>query len=574
MKRIHTLFISLLIFVVINAQDYQYTKTDSIVFKALEDEMNRSLNNLQQNDDPKPFYLSYTLSDIKSFNTSASFGAKEYSEFDHNRDWSLRLIVGNYKINDENYVRSNRLPEKQTNRIALPLDDDYNGIRRSFWVATDAVYKRAAANYLDKIKTIKENNLPDSVLIDDFSIEEKVVKVIPWDSIHMDKKYYDKLVLECSGLFNKYPEIYNGNVRVSITNALSYFVNTEGSKVQVPNNLFNLFISATLQTKDGKYLPASISYSAIRNQDIPHKDTIVADIQLLINHLKDLEKAEIYTDSYSGPVLISGSKTGDLLKNEFFEGTKSLIGSRNPLYSKFDGSMQYGNVDNTYAKKIAKKIGKTDLSLSIKPTLTEYNNVGLIGSYFIDAEGVVPDDELTLVEEGKLLAILNDRTPNEYIKNSTGNKRFFISGLNVSKQISPGNMFVTSKSELSNSDLKMKLIKLAKEEGLDYAIIYKPIKKGANSYPNAYYKIDVESGEEQLISSAFFSNNRVDLIKNIESFSNNEAVYNLLGSKQGRGGLSQVSYIGPESVLFKYYNVQGKKQALTNTIPPVPAPIE
>lgn len=564
----------MLVNIAINAQTYQQTKSDSIIFKALNDEMDRSLNELQQNNDPKPFYISYTLSDIHNFSNSASFGAIEYSNFDHNRDWALRLIAGNYKINDENYIRSNRLPEQQTNRIALPLDDDYNGIRRSFWVATDAVYKRATANYLDKIKTIKENNLPDSVLIDDFSKEEKVIKLMAADSIHMDKNYYDQLVVECSGMFNKCPEIYSANVGVDITKAVSYFVSSEGAKIRIPNNSFDLYISATLQTSDGKYLPASINYHAIRNQDIPHKDSIIADVQLLITHLYNLEKAELFTDTYSGPVLISGPKTANLIKSEFFSGKNSLIASRNSLYSNFDGTLRYGNEKNKYAKKIGRKIGKTDISLTIKPTLSEYKNTGLIGTYYVDAEGVIPANELKLVEEGKLLTLLNDRTPSESIKNSTGNKRFYISGRNVSKRISPGNLFVNTKNNFSSNELKAKLIELATDEGLDYAIIYKPIKKGVDDYPVAYYKVNIESGEETLLRSASFSNNKTDLLKSIESFSNNEVIYNISGSGRGRGSSSPMSYIGPESVLFKFYNVQGKRQALSNSVPPVPMPTE
>lgn len=559
---------------VLNAQNYQQSKSDSIIFKALNDEMDRSLSELQQNNDPKPFYISYTLSDIKIFSNSASFGAIEFSEIDHNRDWALRLIAGNYKINDENYIRSNRLPEQQTNRIALPLDDDYNGIRRSFWVATDAVYKRATANYLDKIKTIKENNIPDSVLIDDFSKEEKVVKILSSDSIAMDQGYYDKLVVECSEVFNKYPEIYTANVGVSITKAVSYFVSSEGTKIRIPNNSFNLYISATLQTNEGKYLPASINYFAVRNKDIPNKDTILADVQLLIEHLYNLEKAELFTDTYSGPVLITGHKIANLIKNEFFSGTNSLIANRNSLYSNFDGTVRYGNTKNKFANKIGKKIGKTDLSLTIKPSLTEYNNTGLIGTYFVDAEGVIPANELKLVEDGKLLTLLNDRTPNEYAKKSTGNKRFYISGRGVSKRISPGNLFVATRNTLSYSQLKSKLIELANEEGLDYAIVYKPIKHGVNNYPVAYFKVNLENGEETMLKSASFANNKMDFLKSIEYFSNNEVIYNISGSGRGRGGSSPVSYIGPGSILFNYYNVQGKRQALTNSIPPVSMPTE
>ncbi|NJK94196.1 MAG: hypothetical protein HC905_04005 [Bacteroidales bacterium] len=81
----------------------------------------------------------------------------------------IRVMVGNYKINDENFENENNNIRYNGGNISLPLDHDYYGIRRTFWIQTDKVYKAAGETFKNKLYILKRNNIPLDSLVPDFS---------------------------------------------------------------------------------------------------------------------------------------------------------------------------------------------------------------------------------------------------------------------------------------------------------------------------------------------------------------------------------------------------------------------
>ena len=62
--------------------------------------------------------------------------------------------------------------------LQLPLDNDYYGIRRSLWVATDNVYKSAAQTYKNKLLALEKNKMgAEDLPIADFSQEDTIKKL-------------------------------------------------------------------------------------------------------------------------------------------------------------------------------------------------------------------------------------------------------------------------------------------------------------------------------------------------------------------------------------------------------------
>ena len=76
---------------------------EDIMFKAMKDEMNRSMTKLTLDKYKPPFFLAYQVSDLKTLYIKASMGSIIQSQQDNNRSNYLRLMVGDYSLNDENF---------------------------------------------------------------------------------------------------------------------------------------------------------------------------------------------------------------------------------------------------------------------------------------------------------------------------------------------------------------------------------------------------------------------------------------------------------------------------------------
>src|SRR6188768_3435102 len=97
----------LLVLVVIAGQSVfaqQLTdKAIATIEQALNDELARSKEKLRLAGLTDPFYVSYVVTDNARLDMAASFGALTRSQENRSRQFSLRLMVGDYHLNDENF---------------------------------------------------------------------------------------------------------------------------------------------------------------------------------------------------------------------------------------------------------------------------------------------------------------------------------------------------------------------------------------------------------------------------------------------------------------------------------------
>ncbi|MCD4747559.1 MAG: hypothetical protein K8R58_14785, partial [Bacteroidales bacterium] len=106
----------------------------------------------------------YTLCDGKILFINATLGALITSKEMPVRNSFVRVMVGDYKVNDENFEDANNITVYDVGDISLPIDDDYFGIRRSLWLATDKIYKSAAENYKTKIWFLSKKTFLKKIL--------------------------------------------------------------------------------------------------------------------------------------------------------------------------------------------------------------------------------------------------------------------------------------------------------------------------------------------------------------------------------------------------------------------------
>src|SRR5207248_1160962 len=148
--------------------------------KAMRDELARSMKKLQLENLQKPYFISYREVESDACNVSASFGALVNSSCDppgtrpRSRRHSVEVRVGDY-ARDNTKFYAFRLQDSGVVRmlggdaLSVPVDDNYDEIRRQYWLATDSAYKQALDVYAKKNATLENRTCTDDA--PDFSKE-------------------------------------------------------------------------------------------------------------------------------------------------------------------------------------------------------------------------------------------------------------------------------------------------------------------------------------------------------------------------------------------------------------------
>ena len=182
----------------------------------------------------------------------------------------------------------------------------------------------------------------------------------------------------------------------------------------------------------------------------------------------------------------------------------------------------------TLENRIDRKIIDNRLTVKNYTKLEKYNGVDLIGAYEIDADGVVPADEMTLVDHGILKMFLNGRIPTTMAPQSTGSSRFVPAGNGLLALTAPGTIHIQVEDGLKPEKMKKALIKAAKEEGLDYAYIVRSL----GGLAARIYKVDVKDGSETQVRFGTVSAIKLANMKRMREISSKENVLNYVLNRQ------------------------------------------
>jgi len=134
----------------------------------MRDELDRSMRRLSMEDMEKPYFLAYRVDEVEGFRVSARFGALDASSPSKRRSLSVELRVGGPDFDNTNFLGNYRGTGGST---TLPLDDDYDGLRRQLWLATDSAYKNAQRKLAGKRAALQNRNRD---AIPDFAAAESV----------------------------------------------------------------------------------------------------------------------------------------------------------------------------------------------------------------------------------------------------------------------------------------------------------------------------------------------------------------------------------------------------------------
>ncbi|MFR5657358.1 MAG: metallopeptidase TldD-related protein [Butyricimonas faecihominis] len=156
-------------------------------------------------------------------------------------------------------------------------------------------------------------------------------------------------------------------------------------------------------------------------------------------------------DFYSGPVLFEDGAVASIFSMNLLQPGALLA------YREL-GKPAQGIQGDRFGRQIV------DGRLTVKnyTTLDKYNGIELYGKYSVDAEGVIPQAEMTLVENGVFKQMLNGREPALNALKSTGSSRFRLPPSEFNSMTAPGTVHVQATKTTKAAKMKDRLMKLAK----------------------------------------------------------------------------------------------------------------
>jgi len=457
-------------------------------------------------------------------------------------------------------------------------------------MVTNNTYKSASENYKSKLAALKDKNLGKQDLqIPDFCRVPVVSLSVSDREVDWNKKNIEKIVKETSLVFNAFPEIIYSEVSIFQIHANAYFYSSENCKIKSPIDLTYFTANAYTQSLDGETIADQLRYCALAPASLPNIDSIKNDINLLAKNILLKSNAPVLNENYSGPVLFLGQSVADILSQGLFNAADNLCAYREPLYNSSQMSMYYGQNINSLESKLDKLVISKNISLKDISNIKTYQGTELIGNFSSDAEGVVPNDTLVLVENGILKSLYNGRTPTRNIKNSNGHRRYKLRGGSLTSDLGPGVLFISTKDGKPLNKLKEDLINLAKEESLDYSIIIRPIKVGNCAMPYNVYKVNTSDGKEELLRMAVINPVTINSLKKIAGISSNTMLLNTLintGFNSEEGATNSifnneesipngmpVSFIFPDGVILKEVEFEHQSKPLSSDRPVVKSPL-
>jgi len=190
----------------------------TVILDAMKDELTRSMQQLKLEGEAGPYYVSYLITDTYGLRITADSGAITANSENRNRTLKVDLRVGSYAQDNSNFLSLSNvaglLNTLTSSNIRLPLDDDYDVLRRQIWQATDRAYKNALET-LTKKKASLQNTVQTEAL-PDFVKGSAISSIAKENSFVVQRAQWDQRVDQIARLFLRQQSIQKSRVELGI----------------------------------------------------------------------------------------------------------------------------------------------------------------------------------------------------------------------------------------------------------------------------------------------------------------------------------------------------------------------
>ncbi len=508
---------------------------------------------------PRPYFISYAVSDSDSLSMAASFGALTSSNTSRRRMADVQVRIGSAA--EDNTHGDHRNSALST--VPLPLTDDRAALARSLWYATNRSYARALDSYL-KVKTDQQVRAKEEDSSADFSVEPPAQKLLPasppLDLNDKAKAVWADRLRDLSALFKQYPDVFYNSVAMDASTETDYFVSSEGARVSTPSHVARLIIVARTRAADGMDLFRAETFEADSAAHLPDQKTLTDKTVAMAKNLEALRLAPI-TEPFDGPAILSGRASA-----VFFH---EVLGHR------LEGQRQRGDEEGqTFTKLLGKPILPTFLSVADDPTLSTFEGHPLSGHYSYDDEGQ-PARRVDLIKDGVLDTFLMSRLPIASFSTSNGHGRAEVGHMPTGRQ---GNLIVTSSKSVTDKQLRQLLIDEAKKQNKPYGLFFEDISSGfavtTRRSPQAFsviplvvYRVFVDGRPDELVRGVSIVGTPQAALTRIVATGDHQDIFN--GICGAESGSIPVSAVAPAMLVSE---IETQRQAQGTTRPPILPP--
>jgi TldD protein len=531
-------------------------KDPGVLLSTMQSELERAKTSLATSD-PAPYFISYEVYDQHNMMVTGTYGTIVTSNASNQRWADVTMRVGTPAM--DNTHDKNRASGMSSG--PLPLTDDRDAIARTLWELTNREYRRASPAY-EKVMTNTAVEAAEEDKSPDFSVEAPQTEVDPPAApIKFNQKEWEDKIRKYSAAFRKYPKIYSSTVTLQINQSTSYFISSEGSRVETPGLMARLVIEANTRADDGMDLVRVETFESTKPESLPSEKEIAAKEEKMAADLMALREAPL-AEPFDGPALLSGRASA-----VFFH---EVLGHR------LEGHRQRGETEGqTFTKKVNQPVLPNFLSVYDDPTLGSMNGVPLSGSYSHDNEGV-PARRVPLIEDGILKNFLMSRMPITNFDKSNGHGRHQAGFMPTGRQ---GNLIVKSSNAVKDSEMRGKLIEEIKKAGKPYGLYFEDVQGGftltTRELPQAFqvlpvivWRVYADGRPDQLVRGVDIVGTPLASLNRIVLTGDTTQVFN--GICGAESGSVPVSASAP-AMLFSEMEVQ-KRSASRERPPILPAP--
>lgn len=579
------MFLAVLIILLPSLMFPQETIDNNVLFRALNDELNRNITRLQLENQTKPFYIAYRVLDLKEIKIKASFGGLLSNNERRSRNLYVDLRVGNYQIDNSNFVcQVSRERVIEADEIQLPVEDEYFALRQAIWLVTDGTYKKALEKLARKMAYLQNKQTSDTV--QDFIAVKPCSIIEPIARFEIDQHRIRTKVVEFSKIFYKYPQILESFVIFRFHAGNQYFLDNEGARNLRNDCLISLEVWAKAQSNTGEIIEDFIAFYGKEQNDLDFI-AIEKEINAWAETLYLKVKLKYDEEDYTGPVLFLGSAACEFFFQIFGKGVSDV---RAPIYESemLERNMSQQNM-GTLSNKLGRRVLPNFISVTDEPNRKEWNKIRLIGGFTIDDQGVRAMN-VELVRNGKLNSLLMSRTPVAKLKQTNGHARYNKNPYGARYIGFVSNLIITSEHKIPQQELFVKLKEIAQDYGNDYAIVITKIEFNESgglqeSYQSFYrpyrrtspilsaaanvYKLNFKTNSLELIKGFDFSQVTPVILRDIVVTGDTENIYNFV-YQDDNGNKYPVSVVAP-AVLVEEMDLIRKKREKSK-LPIVPRP--
>jgi len=528
-------------------------------------ELDHSMAHLAADDGTKPYYLAYTVTDIRSVSIRGGLGALFSDDADRSRILDVDVRIGDYGLDSTHKIRGGRGRGMERffagGAAAISLEDNADAVTHAIWRATDSAFKSAVERYKQVLTNVK-TMVDEGHQVDDFSREEPSNACEEETLLALDRDEWAGRIVRVSRLAKDYPLIHGSSVSLSASVENRSMVTSEGTRLRTGRKLLRVIVSANTRADDGMDLSQSFIFDSATEEALPSEEAMSAAFKKVIDQVLALREAPL-VEPYVGPAILLNRASG-----VFFH---EIFGHRIEGHRQKD--VEEGQ---TFTKMVGKPVLPEFMSVYDDPTQARFNGADLRGFYRFDDEGV-PSSRVDLVVDGILKNFLLSRSPVEGFSSSNGHGRREPGRSAVSRQ---GNLIIASDRAVAFDDLRARLVEECKKQEKPFGFLFEDITGGftttQRSGPQAFkvlpvvvYKVFADGRPDQLVRGVDIVGTPLSCFSKILCTGDDPAVFN--GSCGAESGYVPVSAVSP-SILVEQIEIE-KRQRSQERLPILPPPL-